>query len=65
MQANAIFGRILNGPGLFQPNESYIAQYEALYKSAANTGLTGRPPPRLGIVKATEALERRSVDGEG
>lgn len=86
-QANAIFGRILNSPGLFQPDENYIAQYEALYKSAAKTRLTERPPRRLEVeyrelkqseeelsvqptvkwfmVKAMEALERRSVDGDG
>lgn len=47
-QANAIFGRILNSPKLFQPNEGYIAKYATLYKSAVKTGLTERPPRGLG-----------------
>ena len=47
-QAQAIFGRILNWHALLSPNEDYIARYEALYKSAAKTRLTERPPTRLG-----------------
>ena len=63
-QAQAIFGRILNWHTLFSPNESYIAQYEALYKSASKTRLTERPPKRLGaeyrdLKKSEEELSSR------
>lgn len=47
-QAHAVFGRILNWHALFHPDESYITQYEALYKLAAKARLTERPSTRLG-----------------